>query len=73
MIFFLAPPNLTKSQALYKFFDLGNLKGGGAVPQWEGFSQIRGGKRKKINLFEGYFSYLGRGSSVPKWVGFNEY
>ena len=40
--FFLAPPNFTKSQAHYKFMNLENFRGGGAVQiiQSLGISQI---------------------------------
>ena len=45
------PPNLTKSQVLYKFFSLGNL-GGGQLKfiQGLGLSQIFVGGRQKKNL-----------------------
>ena len=46
--FFLAPPNLTMSQAHHKFLYLENVRGGPVqIIQGLGLSQIRGGAEKK--------------------------
>ena len=58
-IFFSFPPNLTKSQAHYKFLNLGNL-GGGAVQiiQGLGLSQFMGGEKKKTPCIKELFGFF---------------